>query len=122
MCNGQVLPINQNQALFSLLGKNFGGDGIRTFALPNLQGRVPFHFGGGYTIGQIGGEQSHVLTASEQPTHTHAAHIWRAPSRDAHNGGRLLSSRRGLAAWLPAALASNRRHAPRSLGRSRVPL
>jgi microcystin-dependent protein len=68
-----MLPINQNQALFSLLGTNFGGDGIRTFALPNLQGRVPFHFGAGHRIGQMGGEQTHVLTTSEQPTHTHAA-------------------------------------------------
>jgi microcystin-dependent protein len=73
MCNGQVLAINQNQALFSLLGISFGGDGIRNFALPNLQGRVPFHFGGGYTIGQTVGEQAHALTVSEQPMHVHGA-------------------------------------------------
>jgi microcystin-dependent protein len=71
LCNGQLLPINQNQALFSLLGTTFGGDGRVTFALPNLQGRVPIHVGAGYTVGQRGGEQAHTLSISELPTHTH---------------------------------------------------
>src|SRR6202161_2426716 len=70
-CNGQLLPINQNQALFSLLGTTYGGDGRVNFGLPNLQGRVPFHFGAGMTLGETGGEQSHTLVTSELPAHTH---------------------------------------------------
>ena len=71
LCNGQVLPINQNQALFSLLGTTYGGNGQTTFALPNLQGRVPIHRGSGYTIGQSSGEPSHTLVQAEMPTHVH---------------------------------------------------
>src|SRR5690242_12472497 len=70
-CNGQLLQINQNQALFSLLGTNYGGDGRTTFALPNLQGRVPVHMGGGSDVGQLGGERSHTLTIGEVAAHTH---------------------------------------------------
>ncbi len=73
MCNGQLLPINQNQALFSLLGTTFGGDGRVNFGLPNLQGRTPLHFGAGIVLGESAGEQSHVVTISEMPTHTHVA-------------------------------------------------
>jgi microcystin-dependent protein len=71
-CNGQLLPINQNQALFSILGTMYGGDGRVNFALPNLQGRVPLHAGSGFTVGQQGGEVSHTLTISELPAHTHS--------------------------------------------------
>jgi len=70
-CNGQLLPINQNQALFSLLGTTYGGDGRVNFALPNLQGRTPMHRGHGHTIGERQGEQAHTLSFSEIPTHTH---------------------------------------------------
>ena len=72
-CNGQLLPINQNQALFSLLGTTYGGDGRVNFALPNLQGRVPIHMGSGHTLGERGGEQAHTLSISEIPTHVHLA-------------------------------------------------
>jgi microcystin-dependent protein len=71
LCNGQFLPINQNQALFSLLGTTFGGNGQTTFALPDLRGQTPIHVGQGHTLGQKGGEQSHTLTTSEMPQHTH---------------------------------------------------
>jgi microcystin-dependent protein len=71
LCNGQLLPINQNQALFSLLGTNFGGDGRVNFALPDLRGRVPIHVGSGHTVGERGGEQAHTLSIAELPTHTH---------------------------------------------------
>jgi microcystin-dependent protein len=70
-CNGQLYPINQNQALFSLLGTTFGGDGRVNFALPDLRGRTPIHVGNGHTLGERGGEQAHTLTVSELPQHTH---------------------------------------------------
>ena len=74
LCNGQLLPINQNQALFSLLGTTFGGDGRVNFALPSLQGRTPLHVGSGHTLGEQGGEQAHTLSISELPEHTHVLH------------------------------------------------
>ena len=70
-CNGQLLPINQNQALFSLLGTMYGGNGQTTFALPDLRGRVPIHRGGSHQLGQVEGEQAHTLTVGESPLHTH---------------------------------------------------
>jgi microcystin-dependent protein len=73
LCNGQLLPINQNQALFSLLGTTYGGDGRVNFALPDLRGRVPIHVGDGHTLGERAGEQAHTLTVSELPIHSHAA-------------------------------------------------
>lgn len=73
LCNGQLLPINQNQPLFSLLGTTFGGDGRVNFALPDLRSRVPIHVGSGHTLGNRGGEPAHTLSISELPTHTHVA-------------------------------------------------
>jgi microcystin-dependent protein len=73
LCNGQLLPINQNQALFSLLGTTFGGDGRVNFALPDLRGRTPIHVGSGHTLGERAGEQAHTLSISELPQHTHVA-------------------------------------------------
>lgn len=71
MCNGQLLPINQNQALFALLGTTFGGDGRVNFALPDLRGRTPIHVGNGHTLGERAGEQAHTLSIQELPQHTH---------------------------------------------------
>jgi len=71
LCDGQLLPINQNQALFSLLGTTFGGDGRVNFALPDLRSRVPIHVGSGHTLGERGGEQAHTLSIAELPQHTH---------------------------------------------------
>lgn len=73
LCDGQLLPINQNQALFSLLGTTYGGDGRVNFGLPNLQGRTAIHMGSGHTLGERGGEQAHTLSISELPTHVHSA-------------------------------------------------
>ncbi|MEG2100192.1 MAG: tail fiber protein [Flavobacterium sp.] len=72
LCNGQLMPINQNQGLFSLLGTTFGGDGRINFGLPDLRGRTPIHVGSGHTLGERGGEQAHTLTLAELPTHTHS--------------------------------------------------
>lgn len=71
LCNGQLLPINQNQGLFSLLGTTFGGDGRVNFALPDLRARASIHEGSGHTLGERGGEQAHTLSISEMPEHTH---------------------------------------------------
>jgi microcystin-dependent protein len=72
-CNGQTLPINQYQALFSLIGTYYGGDGITNFKLPNLQARMPVHQGPNYVIGQAAGESAHTLITQEMPGHQHQA-------------------------------------------------
>lgn len=92
MCNGQLLPINQNQALFSLLGTTFGGDGRVTFGLPNMQGRVPVHVGNSFILGQLGGEQNHTLTINETPTHIHTAQASSAVGNAAPLGNNLLAN------------------------------
>jgi microcystin-dependent protein len=71
MCNGQLLPINQNQALFALLGTTFGGDGRVNFALPDNRGRFPMHSGAGHNLGERGGEQAHTVSIAEMPQHIH---------------------------------------------------
>jgi microcystin-dependent protein len=89
LCNGQLLAISSNTALFSILGTTFGGDGIRTFGLPNLQGRVPIHPGSGaglstYVLGEIGGAQQVTLNTSNLPPHSHPVN---ASSATAGRGG-----------------------------------
>src|ERR1700741_3043889 len=79
-CDGQLLPINQNQALFSLLGTTYGGDGRVNFGLPDLRGRVPIHMGSGHTLGERGGEQAHTLSIAEIPTHVHTANASSTPA------------------------------------------
>jgi len=85
LTNGQLLPINQNQALFSLLGTTFGGDGRVNFALPDLRGRAPMHVGSGHTLGEKGGEQAHTLSIAELPTHTHVVN-GSTPTGNLNNG------------------------------------
>ena len=95
-CDGQVLPINQNQALFSLLGTTYGGDGRTTFALPDLRGRVPIHAGqsGGetYQLGQRGGEEAHTLAVPELPGHNHAFQASANAASAALGAGNVLGS------------------------------
>ena len=74
-CNGQLLPINQNQALFALLGTTYGGNGQTTFALPDLRGSVPMHVGSGHTLGERAGQESHTLVQQEFPAHNHAVNV-----------------------------------------------
>ena len=92
MCNGQLLPINQNQALFSLLGTTFGGDGRVNFALPNLQGRTPIHVGSGHTLGELGGAEISTLTLNEMPTHAHGATASSSPGDVPVPAGAVLAS------------------------------
>lgn len=91
-CNGQLLPINQNQPLFALLGTTFGGNGNTNFALPNLRGRTPIHAGSGHTWGQTGGEQAHTLTLVEMPTHFHTVQGTSLPADSATGVGNLLAT------------------------------
>jgi microcystin-dependent protein len=103
LCNGQLLPINQNQALFSLLGTTYGGDGRVNFALPDLRGRTPIHVGSGHTLGERGGEQAHTLSIAEIPTHTHVLSATSATGTQAIPANNLF-----------AATASQMYHAPDS--------
>jgi microcystin-dependent protein len=86
MCNGQLLAINQNAALFSILGTTYGGNGQTNFALPNFQGRAPIHVANGFALGQTGGEQNHTLSINEIPQHTHSV------NGSSGNGNRLTAA------------------------------
>jgi microcystin-dependent protein len=100
LCNGQLLPINQNQALFSLLGTTFGGDGRVNFALPDLRGRTPIHVGSGHTLGERGGEQAHTLSISELPTHTHIINGTGAVAADELPDGNVWATNSSFNAYL----------------------
>ena len=107
LCNGQLLPINQNQAMFSLLGTTFGGDGRVNFALPDLRGRTPIHVGSGHTLGERGGEQAHTLSIAELPTHTHVLSGTSAAGTTAIPTGGLLATSTNYEAYRsPTALTS----------------
>jgi microcystin-dependent protein len=103
LCDGQLLPINQNQALFSLLGTTYGGDGRVNFGLPNLQGRAPMHMGDSHTLGERGGEMNHTLSISEIPTHIHFVQAINAAAGTGSPGGNLLANTAGggLAIYIP---------------------
>jgi microcystin-dependent protein len=90
-CNGQFLPINQNQALFSLLGTMYGGNGQTTFALPDLRGRTPIHQGQGFLEGQAGGQEFHTLTMSEMPAHEHLPQAVKEAGNTIIPGGNFLA-------------------------------
>ena len=86
-CNGQVLAISENTALFQLIGTTYGGDGQTTFALPDLQSRVPIHQGNGFVLAQSGGAESVTLTVPELPAHNHAAHCGTTAGNQGNPGG-----------------------------------
>lgn len=119
-CNGQILPISQNTALFSLLGTNYGGDGKSTFGLPNLQGSAPLHPGQGpglslRILGEIGGEQTVTLLSTEMPAHAHTAQGY--PNAGGQNpGGNSWSdaNQRGISAYAPSS-AQNVQMSPQAL-------
>ncbi|MDZ8106682.1 MAG: tail fiber protein [Nostoc sp. DedQUE12a] len=93
LCNGQLLPINQNQALFSILGTTYGGNGTTNFALPDLRGRVPMHFfDTDFPLGQRGGEEQHTLSVSEIPAHTHTLFANPNTAINTEPGGQVLAT------------------------------
>jgi microcystin-dependent protein len=96
LCNGQLLAISQNTALFSLIGTYYGGDGITTFALPNLQSRVPIHQGQGtglspYVIGQLAGNESVTLSSQQMPQHNHNMNVFNGPAATNRSGNAYLA-------------------------------
>ncbi len=93
LCNGQILPINQNQALYSLLGTTYGGDGRTTFGLPDLRGRSPIHKSSSHPLGQSAGQETVSLSVAEMPAHTHTAQANPNPATtdSANNGANLLA-------------------------------
>jgi microcystin-dependent protein len=93
LCNGQFLPINQNQALFSLLGTTYGGNGQTTFALPDLRGRTPLHFGPEYALGTSGGAMVHAVSVAEAGSHTHAVDMSNALATSANPAGAVLGKK-----------------------------
>jgi microcystin-dependent protein len=106
MCNGQFLPINQNQPLFSLLGTMYGGNGQTTFALPDLRGETPIHQGPQNTIGEKGGEQAHTISMTEMPTHLHAGQGSNNAGSAADPTGNVLGVVPGRIYTAPAALTT----------------
>ena len=114
MCNGQLLPINQNQALFSLLGTTFGGDGRVNFALPDVRGRTPIHVGQGHTLGEKAGNSAHTLLIHELPLHSHFLMCNPAPASSdaatnlvyAQAGGDSYGSAQTLEAMNPVAVGN----------------
>jgi microcystin-dependent protein len=101
-CNGQLLPINQNQALFSILGTMYGGNGQTNFALPNMQGRIPLHQSPGYSVGQAAGETAHTVTINEMPAHLHPAVAQSAPSNPGVSPAGAIWAQASAAAYAPA--------------------
>src|SRR5580704_4259232 len=111
-CNGQLLPINQNQALFSILGTTYGGDGRVNFGLPDLQGRMPVHVGNGIALGERAGETTHLLNISEIPAHTHVIAADGTGSGTASNtpntsGTKVLGQSAGTGGTPPVAFGAN---------------
>jgi microcystin-dependent protein len=113
LCNGQLLPINQNQALFSLLGTTYGGNGQTTFGLPNLRGNVPMHVGNGHTLGEVAGATSVTLNQQQMPQHLHQAQASTTVGNTALAGGNILAPAlnvyappNSLTALLPATVSN----------------
>ncbi|MDT4952498.1 MAG: hypothetical protein QOJ02_636 [Acidobacteriota bacterium] len=91
-CSGQLLPISENETLFNLIGTTYGGDGQSTFALPDLQSRVPIHFGGGFILAETGGAESVTLTTQQIPTHSHPFVATQGPGNQTSPEGSLVSN------------------------------
>jgi microcystin-dependent protein len=120
LCNGQFLPINQNQALFSLLGTMYGGDGRTTFALPDLRGRVPMHVGNGWVQGARLGEETHALSQSEMPAHVHLLQASRSDADSAVPAGGVLAAANNAYAPAGAGLTALRPESVTNVGGSQA--
>jgi microcystin-dependent protein len=103
MCNGQLLPISENPALFNLIGTTYGGDGMNTFALPDLRGRLPVHQGAGLTIGQASGTESVTLTQAQIPAHSHSFRCSTSPGATRDPGGNVPATAVAGSAYIQAA-------------------
>ncbi len=120
-CDGQLLPLSQNTALFSLLGTTYGGNGKSNFALPDLQGRAPMHPGQGpslslHDLGETGGSETVTLLESEIPSHSHALQARNAPGTDNDPGNTMMLASSGvLAPYAPLGTAPQTPLAPESL-------
>ena len=106
MCNGQFLPINQNQALFSLLGTTYGGNGQTNFALPDFRGRIPIHQGGGFLLGQKAGEEFHTLNLQEMPAHNHTLQASKTAATTPTLNGNMLAQASGGIYGNPSSLTT----------------
>jgi|SRR5215510_11903932 len=113
-CNGQIMSISQNQALFSLLGTTYGGNGIQTFGLPNLQGRAPVHAANEVQLGQAGGEENHTLNSNEVAAHTHTAFGTTSGPAAGNPSGNLWATL--TATQNPYGQTANARMAPAAIG------
>jgi microcystin-dependent protein len=118
LCNGQLLPINQNQALFSILGTTYGGNGQTTFALPDLRGRAPVHTGDGVVLGERAGEENHTLTVQEMPAHTHTVPASNLPATLGDPSNAVWASSSGEAAFAGAPTGAMSASAATSVGGS----
>src|SRR6058998_3771651 len=94
-CEGQLLPISENETLFNLIGTTYGGDGQSTFALPDLRGRIPLHQGNSFTLAETGGAEEITLTVSQIPTHNHPLVATNAVGTQVNPGGNLLANSQG---------------------------
>jgi microcystin-dependent protein len=90
-CEGQLLPISENETLFNLIGTTYGGDGQSTFALPDLRGRLPVHMGNGFTLAETGGVETVTLTVAQIPAHSHAFIGTTSTAIDANPGGNVVA-------------------------------
>ncbi|HLL31450.1 MAG TPA: tail fiber protein [Allosphingosinicella sp.] len=111
-CNGQLLPISENETLFQLIGTRYGGDGESTFALPNLQSRIPIHFGTGssgtaYPMGTMVGTESVTLTVQQIPSHTHPLLASKDAASQSNAGGKVLGAQSPVSIYRPNAIAPN---------------
>ena len=100
-CDGQLLPISQNQALFALIGTTYGGNGQTTFALPDMRGRTPIHAGPGHVLGQQEGEETHTLTVSEMPWHAHSAEASSAEASAVSPSGTVAAAKSRVPLYAP---------------------
>jgi microcystin-dependent protein len=111
-CNGQTMAISENTTLFALIGTTYGGDGVTTFNLPDLQGRIPIHQGNGFVIGQKAGEENHTLTLNEIPSHNHSVGAATAASMNGvggavYGGGGVAAYKGATAATMNAGVVQN---------------